>query len=516
MAKIFDQNDDSVVVVIGSGAGGATIARELALAGVDVVCLEAGSHVGEIVTDAQKMFGKLTWFDKRIGSGDLPKNFPVWSGKNVGGTTLHWTASTPRIEQHEFSATRYFGHLDDCSVIDWPIPYAEMQHYYAIAEKDMGVSGTNGWPKLPPNNNFRVLEAGARKIGLGQIEIGNMAINSVTRGGRTACMQLGFCVSGCAVNAKWTAANTPLVQAIKTDHFELRPESFALRIEHNDRGRADAVVYADSQGKLQRQQARAVCVAANSIDTPRILLNSASARFGNGLANHSGRVGRHYIKHVFSVVTAIMPRPVHFYRGTQNMGVVNDFVEQDAARGYSGGFRFEQVSLDPVSLAGVARPGAWGSEYAAQLEKYDHFAALLVMGEDPSQTTNQISLHASEKDQYGMPVPIVHYVDHENSRNMREFAQGKARELYQSLGSEQVFFAPQPPATHNMGTCRMAAKIDDGVCDHRGRTFDVPNLFISDGSQFPSSGTANPTITIVALAIRQAAQIKELMGRKEL
>lgn len=115
-----------------------------------------------------------------------------------------------------------------------------------------------------------------------------------------------------------------------------------------------------------------------------------------------------------------------------------------------------------------------------------------------------------------MPIPIVHYVDHENSRKMREYVQGKARELYQSLDSEAVFLAPPPPATHNMGTCRMAKNIDDGVCDHRGRTFDVPNLFVSDGSQFPSSGTANPTITIVALATRQAAQIKDLMGRKEL
>lgn len=516
MSKIFSQNDEGVVVVIGSGAGGGTISRELALAGINVVCLEAGTQVNHIVTDVQKMFPKLTWLDKRIGSGDLSENFPVWSGKNVGGTTLHWTASAPRFPQSEFTPTRYFGHLEDCSVVDWPIPYSEMQHYYAIAENNMGVSGTNGWPKLPPNNNFLVLEAGARKIGLEQVELGNMAINSVSRGGRPACMQLGFCVSGCAINAKWTSANTPIAQALQTDHFELRPESFVLRIEHDDRGRVDSVVYADRNGNLQRQKARAVCVAANSIDTPRILLNSDSARFGSGLANQSGRVGHHYIKHVFGIVTAIMPHPVHFNRGTDNIGIVHDFVAGDPARGYSGGFKFEQVSFDPTSLSNLARPGAWGSEYARQLEKYDHFAALLVVGEDPSQVTNQVSLHPSEKDQYGMPIPIVHYVDHENSREMRKFALGKARDLYESLGSEDVFFGPPPPATHNMGTCRMAKKINDGVCNPSGRTFDIPNLFVSDGSQFPSSGTSNPTITIVALAIRQAEHIRDLMSRKEL
>ncbi len=516
MSNKYELSDDSVVVVIGSGAGGGTISRELSTAGIDVVCLEAGSHISPIVNDSQHMFGKLTWFDKRIGSGDLPANFPVWSGKGVGGTTIHWTASTPRIHQHEFTPSRYFGHLKDCSVIDWTIPRDEMAHYYTLAEKDMGVSGTNGWPKLPKSNNYRVLEAGAKRIGLKQVERGKMAINSVARNGRPACIQLGFCVSGCAIDAKWTAANTPLAQALATSHFELRTESFALRVEHDDNGKVIAVVYADSNGDLQRQKARAVCVAANSIDTPRILLNSDSALFDKGLANKSGHVGRHYTKHVFGLVTAIMPHPVNMHRGTDNMGIVSDFVSNNPSLGYSGGFKFEQVNFDPTSLANLSRPGTWGSEYAAQLGKYDHYTALLVMGEDPAQADNRVTLHASEKDQYSMPVPVVHYENHENSNKMREFALGKAHELYKSLGSKEVFTGPPSPATHNMGTCRMAKKIDDGVCDPHGRTFDIPNLFVSDGSVFPSSGSSNPTITIVALATRQAAHIKDLMSRKEL
>jgi choline dehydrogenase-like flavoprotein len=380
----------------------------------------------------------------------------------------------------------------------------------------MGVSGTNGWPKLPASNHFRVLQAGARKSGLSNVERGNMAINSIVRGGRPACLQLGFCVSGCAVNAKWTAANTPLAEALRTDHFELRPRSFVQKIDHDASGRASAVLYIDAEGNLQRQKARAVCVAANAIDTPRLLLNSESSRFPSGLANRSGHVGRHYMKHVFAIVTAIMPKPVNFHRGTQNLGVVNDFVAHDARRGFNGGFKFEQVSFDPVALASLARPGAWGRTYAGQLAKYDHFAALLVMGEDPSQESNAVTLHPTMKDQYGMPVPLVHYRDHPNSRSMRNFAVQKARDLYESLGSTEVFVGPPPPATHNMGTCRIADDIDDGVCDPWGRTFDVPNLFISDGSQFPSSATANPTLSIVTLAIRQAARISELMTHREL
>ncbi|MGI9229745.1 MAG: GMC family oxidoreductase [Gammaproteobacteria bacterium] len=514
MAKIFAKNDDRVVVVIGSGAGGATISSELTAAGIDVVCLEAGSPVDSIVTDASKMFGKLTWFDKRMGSGDLNPEFPVWTGKNVGGTTLHWTASTPRIPQEQFTPSRYFSGLDNCSVMDWPFPYSEAEYYYSMAEKKMGVSGTHGWPKLPPNNNFKVMQAGAKNIGIQDVEMGEMAINSVAQGGRPACRQLGFCVSGCAINAKWTAANTPLVQAQQTDHFELRPQSFVLRIEHDDKGQASAVVYVDKHGTLQRQKARLVCLAANSIDTPRILFNSETSRFPNGLANKSGHVGLHYTKHVFSVINAIMPKKVHFYRGAQNTGTIRDFVKNNEKRAYRGGFKYELVAFDPTALVHIGSPGAWGKDYADKLGKYDQFAAMLVNGEDPSQESNRVTMHPTEKDQYGMPVPVVHYVEHPNSTAMRDFANQKATELYESLGAETVMTGPPPPATHNMGTCRIANNIDDGVCDKWGRTFDVPNLFISDGSQFPSSGTSNPTLTIVMLALRQAAYLKRQLKSK--
>ena len=516
MAKIFNKNDESVVVVIGSGAGGATISSELTAAGVDVVCLEAGVPVDSFVTDAAKMFGKLTWFDRRIGSGDLIPDFPVWTGKNVGGTTLHWTAATPRLPEHQFTPSEYFGDLDNCSTQDWPIPYNEAEHFYDIAELKMGVSGTHGWPKLPPNNNFKVMEAGAKKIGLNQIEMGNMAINSMVRDNRPSCQQLGFCISGCAVNAKWTAANTPLAQAQQTDHFELRTESFVLRIEHDERGRANEVVYMDKDGNLQRQKARIVCLAANSIDSPRILLNSESSRFPSGLANNSGHVGLHYVKHIYSVVNAIMPGKVNYHRGTQNSGIIHDFVQSDASRGYVGGFKLELVAFDPTALVNLARPGAWGKDYAEEIGKYAYLAGMLLNGEDPSQESNKISLHPTEKDQYGMPVPIVHYVDHPNTVALRNFANDKARELYESLGADTVMVGPPPPATHNMGTCRISNNIDDGVCDPWGRTFDVPNLFISDGSQFSSSGTSNPTLTIVMLALRQADYLKEQLIRRSI
>jgi len=515
MSKQYS-HDERVVVVIGSGAGGATVSRELARAGIDVVCLEAGGPVTDIVTDTQAMFPRVTWLDRRIGTGELPAGFPVWSGKNVGGTTLHWTASAPRFPVAQLTPSQYFADLPDTTVVDWPVSAEEMAHWYTLAEQDMGVTGTNGWPHLPPSNNFRVLEAAARSIGLTKAVRGNMAINSVQRDNRPACRQLGFCVSGCAIQAKWTAANTPLVQAQATDHFELRPHSFVLRVEHDDQGRADHVVYVDAEGTMQRQKARAVCMAANAIDTPRILLNSTSAKFPSGLANGSGHVGRNFTKHVFAIVTAIMPHPVHMNRGTDNLGHVDDFVAEDGQRGFRGGFKFEQVGFDPVSLSNLARPGAWGREYADQLARYDHFTGLLVVGEDPAQASNGVSLHPSEKDQYGMPVTVVHYESHANSNAMRSFAVQKAHEMYGALGSTEIFDGPLPPSTHNLSTCRMATSGDHGVSDPHGRSWEVPNLFFSDGSAIPSSGSSNPTLTIVALATRQGAHIRELAQQKAL
>lgn len=498
--------DGDAVVVIGSGAGGASLAARLAVAGIKVVCLEAGRAVEGIVNDADAMFARLSNFDRRIGSGDLNGDFPVWSGKNVGGTTLHWTASTPRLRAEELRPTRYFGELIDTHVIDWPLDYAQLSEYYDEAEQAMAVSGKHGRPDLPKSNHFRLFARGASNVGL-SARRGNMAINSVPAQGRPACLQLGFCVSGCAIQAKWTAANGPLAQVQGLENFELREAAMALRIEHDSQGRVCEVQYQDAEGKIQTQRARAVCVAANAIDTPRLLLHSRSPRFPKGLANRSGQVGRNYLKHVFAIVTALMPKPVNFHRGTQNLGRVESFHHSDAARGFVGGFDFEQVAFDPATLGKLCRPGAWGREYARQLSKYDHFAALLITGEDPAQHGNTVRLHPSLKDQYGLPVPIIHYVDHPNSRKLRQFALQQAKALFDSLGAEAVFFGPPPPATHNMGTCRMSADPAQGVCDGHGRCHDIDNLFISDGSAFSSSGVGNPTLTIVSLALRQADYI---------
>jgi len=519
MAKTFELKDDSVVVVVGSGAGGGTLSNELAQRGINVVCLEAGPRLTltDIVNDNGTMFGRLSWLDKRIGSGDLNPGLPLWVCKTVGGTTVHWAGASLRFQEHEFRVRSAYGEIPGANLLDWPITLQELEPFYARAEDKMGVTGTNNIPRLPGNNNFKVLAAGAKRMGYTQVHTGNMAINSEPRDGRPACHQIGFCMSGCAIGAKWSTLYTEIPKAEATGHFEIRPDSMVLKINHDDSGKVTGVVYADKTGAQHEQKARVVCVAGNSVETPRLLLNSASAKYPDGLANSSGQVGKNYLRHMTGTVYAIMPGRVNFDRGTQMAGIVKDESRHDTSRGFAGGYEIE--TLSGFGLAGVASNtigGAWGRDYARIIEMYDHFAGMWLVGEDLPQAGNGVTLHPTEKDAHGMAIPVVHFKDHANDIAMRNHAYKAGTAIYQSLGAQQVFELPPFPSTHNMGTCRQSEKARDGVCDKHGRTHDIANLYISDGSQFTSGAAENPTLTIVALAIRQAEHLADQLGKKQM
>ena len=515
----FALSDDQVVVVIGSGAGGGVLANELAQRGIDVVCLEAGRRLlpGEVVNNEAEMFGKLTWLDPRIGSGQAIPGFPVWTCKIVGGTTTHWTASCPRLQAHEFRAKSTYGKIEDTNLVDWPVVLKELAPYYSQAEDRMGVTGTHGIPRLPGNNNYKVLEAGARKLGYREIDTNNVAINSVPRDGRPACLQTGFCTSGCVIQAKWSTLYTEIPKAEQTGHFELRPESMVVSIDHDKQDRVNEVHYLDNRGELKVQKARAVCIAGNAIETTRLLLNSRSGRFPRGLANSSDQVGRNYMRHFIAAVVGEMPGPVNIHRGAHQAGIVKDEMRHDPKRGFAGGILMLTVPFAPEIFANLLRPGDWGKELAGTLENYDHLAAMLLHGEDLPQSTNRVTLHAKQKDAYGLPVPVVHYQEHANTSRMKAYALEKGKAVYQALKATKVHVMQDVfPATHNMGTARMGLDPQTSVCNRWGQTHDIPNLFVSDGSLFPTVGCENPTLTIVALMLRQADYLSKLMQENKI
>ena len=523
MVAKFDLDDDSVVLIIGTGAGGGVLANELAQKGVKVVALEAGGRYlpDDYLNDEWDSFSQLAWLDARTTSGDwrVAKDFsglPAWIVKAVGGTSIHWAGASLRFQEHEWKPRSAYGHVTGANLLDWPIDAAEMEPWYEKAEAKLGVTRTGGRPGLPGNNNYKILEKGALAVGYKEVHTGRMAINSVDYDARPPCQQTGFCFQGCKWGAKWSSAYTDIPKGEATGNLEVRDRCHALRIEHDDKGRVTGALYADKDGVQHFQKARVVCVAGNSIESPRLLLNSASAMFPDGLANSSGQVGRNYMRHVTGSVYGVFEKPVKMWRGTTMAGIVQDEARLDPSRGFVGGYELETLALGLPFMAAFLDPGGWGRSFTSAMDGYENMAGMWIVGEDMPQETNRVTLSSTAKDQHGLPAPNVHFDDHPNDVAMRKHAYARGEAIYRAAGAIRTFPTPPYPSTHNLGTNRMSEKPRDGVVDRHGRSHDVPNLFVSDGSQFTSGAAENPTLTIVALAIRQAAFIADELSKTNL
>ncbi len=523
MAKTYELNDDGVVVIIGSGAGGGSLGHELATRGIDVVMLEAGAKQSteSYVNDEWGSFLQLAWLDPRTTAGDwrVAKDFPglpAWICKTVGGSTTHWAGASLRIQEHEFKTKTVYGEIAGASLLDWPITLADLEPYYDKAEDKLGVTRTHGIPGLPGNNNFKVMYNGAMKLGYKDCHTGRMAINSRERDDRNQCQQLGFCFQGCKMGAKWSTLYSEIPKAEATGNFELRAQCQALQIQHDDSGKVTGVLYADADGNQHVQQARVVAIAGNSIESPRLLLNSQSSKYPDGLANSSGKVGRNYMRHMTGSVYAGFEDPVHMYKGTTMAGIITDESGHDPSRGFAGGYEMETLSLGLPFMPAFLEPGAWGRDYAAKLDDYANTAGMWLVGEDMPQESNRVELDPEMKDAHGLPVPKVTFSDHENDIAMRNHAYQQGSAVYEAVGAKWTHHTPPYPSTHNLGTNRMSEKSEDGVVNKWGQSHDIKNLFVSDGSQFTTGAAENPTLTIVTLALRQADYIAEQMGKNEI
>ena len=521
MKKI--ENSEEVVVIVGSGAGGGTMAYELTKAGIPCVLLEAGPHLTneDYVNDEWEAFGQMAWLDGRATSGSwrVAKDFPdlpAWIVKAVGGTTTHWAGATPRFKDYEFKALSTYGKLDGASLLDWPISLEEMEPYYDKAEIALGSTHRHGRPPLPANNNYKVFANGAERVGYKFYATGPYATNAEPYDGRPASVQDGFNFQGDKEKSKWSTLVREIPRAIETGLCELRAGSHAVQITHNSSGKADAVLYLDSEGNLHRQAAKVVCVAGNSIESPRLLLLSASSMFPDGLANSSGEVGCNYMRHLTGSMYARFEKPVHMYRGETMAGIIADEQPHNPSRGFVGGYYMETLALGPSFLASFIEPGAWGEDFTEMMDAYANTAGMWIVGEDMPQTSNRITLSDSSKDKWGLPVANVNYDDHANDVSMRTYAYEKAEALYKAAGAIGAHRTPPYPSTHNLGSLRMSELPKDGVLNRWGCAHDVKNLFVSDGSVMTTGGAANPTLTIVALAIRQAEYIAKSLNAGDL
>jgi choline dehydrogenase-like flavoprotein len=284
-----------------------------------------------------------------------------------------------------------------------------------------------------------------------------------------------------------------------------------------ENGMADGVIYYDGDGVERRQQAHVVVLACNGIGTPRLLLNSRSRLFPDGLANRSGLVGKNLMFHPYGMVTGIFDEPLGGHRGPTGCCIMSqEFYETDRSRGFVRGYSFEIVrSFGPVSTAMRGMQTGrlpWGEEHhRAFAEVFDRTAGMVIICEDLPEQCNSVTLDPDLTDSDGIPAPKVTYRLSENSRAMLMHCVARGKEVLEAAGAkETVAEAPLPFAGwHLMGTARMGTDPNTSVVNEWGRCHDVRNLFIIDGSIFVTAAGVNPTNTIQALALYIADTMKK-------
>ena len=541
----FATRDEVDFVVIGSGAAGGILAKELSTAGFSTVVLEQGKYrkTPSFTHDEIKYFLNGEFFGGgpresgmtyRQNESDEPtltgQADPAMYAKTVGGSSVVFSAHFWRMRPLDFNERSVHGPIEGTNFADWPITYDELEPYYSKVEWEMGVSGAPGYaepprsrpfpmPPLPINSSGVLMEKGAAALGL-HADVQPHAILSQVHNGRPPCLQCGFCsFYGCEVGAKSSslAAMIPLAEA--SGNCEIRPESTVFRIVKGDDGRVTEVLYYDKDGNEQGQRAKAVVLAANGAESPRLLLES------DDLANSSGYVGRNLMVNIHTGVNGIFEHPLNEYKGIQATRVVLDYYDTDPARGFYGGGGIDArggLFITPLMYAMAGAPPAdrnWGAEYKEMLAyNFPRQMGMFASGTSLPMDRNNITLHSSNTDKWGRPSIVMTYNDHPDDLALARFLQGKSQELLDAAGAARTWTYPVAPSNfgvHLLGTCRMGEDPSTSVINPDHQAHDVPNLFICDGSSLVTSTRGQPTMTIMALAFRAADRIKEVIARRE-
>ena len=504
-------------VVIGTGAGGAPLLARLATAGLRVVALEAGRHWSppqDFATDETEQ-NKLFWRDERLTAGGTPLAFGKNnSGIGVGGSTLHYTAYTPRAQPDDFHLHRDFG-----VGVDWPIGHAELAPYYNELETFLGVSGPSPYPWGPPrpayplaplplNGAAQLMARGCEALGIRTAPAANAALSAPYHqpdiGWRPACTNRGFCQAGCSVGAK-ASMDVTYIRLALTRGAELRTKSFVTGFERDAGGGIASVVYRRNNGD-ERQRCRHVFLSAGAIETPRLLLF-------NGLANASGQVGRNLMAHTGLQLWGSFDTAVRPYKGIPG-GLISEDNHRPADADFAGGYLIQSIGVMPVTYAGtVARGrGLWGEALRRHMRGYNHVAGINILGECLPSPDNYVEL-SDETDARGLPKPLAHFTAGENERRLTRHADTTMRAIWQAAGAHDVWNFDR--FAHIIGTCRMGDDPADSVVDRDGRAHDVPNLTICDNSVFPSALSVNPALTIMAVSLRTADRFLARVARED-
>ena len=548
-AKQFRPQDTVDFVVVGSGAAGGVMARELSQAGFDVVVMEQGPRMGpgDFEHDELKYWylngimntPELSPQTYRKLPTDKAERVPglnaLWYARVVGGSSNHFTANFWRLRPVDFKERTLLGEIPGTGFADWPISYDELEPYYTKVEWEIGVSGLAGacptdpprskpypMPPLPVKSSGVLFERGARKLGLHPYPA-PMAIASVPYRGRPACQHCGFCMGfGCEWMAKSSTLYTMIPEAEATGRCEVRTESYVFRIDTDARGHATGVAYFDGERRERFQKARAVVVCANGGETPRLLLNSANAKFPDGLANSSGLVGKYLMFNQGGAAGAVFEHELNEHKSVQVTRVLHDYYDSDPKRGFYGGGGID-ARMNPVPLGlplfGLPVEWAWGAPLKRALQEMPR--TMFSTGHCTSlpQERNSVSIDPDLKDAWGVPSMRVTYKDHPDDMACATWLTDRAHEILEAAGASRTWKLPvveYSNSPHLLGTCRMGDDPAKSVVDRHHRSHDIPNLFVCDGSSMVTSGRGQPTMTIQALAFRAGELIARFAKRGEI
>ena len=522
--KMREYPEDEPVdfAIVGTGAGGGTLACKLAEYGFSVVALDAGPYwrpLEDFASDEMHQ-SKLYWTDERIVDGENPLQLGANnSGKSVGGSTVHFAMVSLRFRPEWFKSLSVLGYG-----ADWPLDWREMWNYYTEVEEALKISGPVNYPWGPkrPRYPYRahelnaaalVLAEGAEALGIGWTET-PLATLSAPRGLAHPCVYRGMCVIGCSTNAKQSVLVTWLPRALEAG-AEIRDLAMVGSIEHDDRGLVTGVHY-QREGRWRFQRARNVVVAGYAIETPRLLLNSASGKFPEGLANSSGLVGKNLMVQSNQAVWGISDREIRSYKGPPSLAITEHWNYTDTGKDFHGGYSYMSQGPLPIAWGNTeaSKRGLWGQALLDEMEKYNHQVGLKIVGETLPQERNCVTL-ADELDQYGLRIPRVTYSFCDNDKRLINHSLRFMRQALEATGARDIWDETDDTC-HLNGTARMGFDRKSSVVNADCRSWDIPNLWICDGSVFPTVGGVNPSLTIQAIACRTADRIKAMAQRGEL
>jgi choline dehydrogenase-like flavoprotein len=507
--------------IVGAGAGGGVLGAKLAEAGFSIVILDAGPHwspVKDFVSD-ETASRKLFWTDERITGGEDPVELGSNnSGRGVGGSTVHYSMVAMRAHPEDFRRRTLEGEIAGADVRDWPLSFEDLEPYYEEVEEALQIAGPTFYPwgkrrkRYPQrehelNASAQVLVRGCTELGI-PVAPAPIATLSAPHKDRPPCVYRGFCNYGCTTNAKSSILVTYIPRAIRAG-AEVRANSMAAQISTSERGRVTGVLHFRKESReLFRQRAKNVIVAGYAIETPRLLLNSASSLFPDGLANSSGLVGKCFMVHSGHQVFAKFSDRINQYKAPPPGGALTEhFNRTMPSADFICGYTIEVVGPHPVDFAAriATARGLWGAQLRRSMLDYNYYSGIGIVGEILPQRRNAVKLHDTERDQYGLPIPHVVFSYHENDRRIIKHAIAKMREILEAANGEDIWSADR--TAHLLGTCRMGNDPSDSIVNADCRTHDVPNLYVCDGSVFPTSTAVNPSLTIQAIAARTAERL---------